>query len=299
MRKEVLKLLVCPNCKRKLDFDGEISGSRVKRGTLYCPFCNAKYEILDEMPIFEKQPSPEIEKDIDNVMGDLKSILKKRLGKEKLKGYWEHKKAYKDYFSKEMWNAITKEPDKFAYDVSSTRGIIVDIGTGDGTLIQRVAELIPNETLIIGIDADEGVLRHTQKRLKDINLYDRVSLIVSNAKNLPLINRFANLVISHFGFDNIHNSISTFKEVNRILSDNAFLSFSTVLLDENSESHRLAKKYGYGWTDRDLEETLEDSGFHLKSVEQLISGIWPGPPHDVFPIKDDWFAHILVRAQKK
>jgi uncharacterized protein YbaR (Trm112 family) len=51
MKRELMKILVCPVCKGELKLTvGEENEKEIVTGSLYCPKCNVTYPITDTIP---------------------------------------------------------------------------------------------------------------------------------------------------------------------------------------------------------------------------------------------------------
>jgi uncharacterized protein YbaR (Trm112 family) len=51
MKKELMNILVCPVCKRKLALSVEKeNGKEIISGSLFCKKCNERYPIVDTIP---------------------------------------------------------------------------------------------------------------------------------------------------------------------------------------------------------------------------------------------------------
>lgn len=51
MKKELMSIIVCPMCKKKLELKiTEEAGGEVLNGSLHCPNCDTNYSIVDTIP---------------------------------------------------------------------------------------------------------------------------------------------------------------------------------------------------------------------------------------------------------
>jgi len=78
------------------------------------------------------------------------------------------------------WNHNVAFHDLLVADVKSRGGRVLDIGCGEGLLIQR---LIPVATHVVGIDPDEAAITRAKKRL---GLTSNVTLINTDFLTMPV-----------------------------------------------------------------------------------------------------------------
>lgn len=50
MRRSLLDILRCPECKGELELDVEEEDEEIEKGALYCEKCDVKYPIEDGIP---------------------------------------------------------------------------------------------------------------------------------------------------------------------------------------------------------------------------------------------------------
>jgi arsenite methyltransferase len=94
--------------------------------------------------------------------------------------------------------------------------VCVDLGSGRGTDVMRLAETVGNTGFVYGIDISEGMLqkaRNTAERLGVTN----VRFISSPLEKVSLENNIADLVISNCTINHSSDKQSVWKEVFRIL----------------------------------------------------------------------------------
>jgi len=79
----------------------------------------------------------------------------------------------------QYWNHNTAFHDKLVADAKLRGGRVLDIGCGDGLLLQRLAPFCDG---VVGIDPDENAIERAQKRLTTIS---NVSLIIGDFMTIP------------------------------------------------------------------------------------------------------------------
>jgi ubiquinone/menaquinone biosynthesis C-methylase UbiE len=102
------------------------------------------------------------------------------------------------------------------YSGASDGEICVDLGSGRGADVMRLAETVGNNGFVYGIDISEGMLqkaRNTAERLGITN----VEFIYSSLENIRLEHGIADLVISNCTINHSSDKQSVWNEVFRIL----------------------------------------------------------------------------------
>jgi len=80
----------------------------------------------------------------------------------------------------QYWNHNTAFHDKLVADAKLRGGRVLDIGCGDGLLLQRLAPFFDR---VVGIDPDENAIERAQNRL---NTVSNVSLINGDLLSMPI-----------------------------------------------------------------------------------------------------------------
>jgi ubiquinone/menaquinone biosynthesis C-methylase UbiE len=96
--------------------------------------------------------------------------------------------------------------------------ICVDLGSGRGTDVLRLAEIVGERGFVYGIDISEGMIKKsidTSRRLGVRN----VDFIQSTLENINLPSGSADLVISNCTINHSSDKQTVWNEVNRILKD--------------------------------------------------------------------------------
>ena len=83
----------------------------------------------------------------------------------------------------QYWNHNTEFHKEIVADALKRGGRILDVGCGDGLLLQRLA---PFAQEVVGIDMDKETILLAQKRLKQ---YSNVSLITGDFLEMPLLSQ--------------------------------------------------------------------------------------------------------------
>jgi arsenite methyltransferase len=106
----------------------------------------------------------------------------------------------------------------FNYSGASEGEICVDLGSGRGTDVMRLAEIVGQAGFVYGIDISEGMISKavaTAERLGVIN----VKFIQSPLEKIDLPDNTADLIISNCTINHSENKQSVWNEIFRILKD--------------------------------------------------------------------------------
>jgi ubiquinone/menaquinone biosynthesis C-methylase UbiE len=218
--------------------------------------------------------------------------------------YDEIQRQYTSYLRDDQKAALKTLMEKLIRHITASceeyDNIVLDIASGMGRLILQLAEKNPRHMLIIGTDVDEKPLRGAMSKAKKANVYNKISLIVTDAKHLAFKNKSFSTISSHFGFDNIPETVLALKESFRVLIPNGKAIFSSIWYREGSRSMKVAEKYGVGQiaSEKRLKQTLKKAGFMLDWIEEVYSGVWPYNPMDLLPIEGEEYSHVIVQARK-
>jgi ubiquinone/menaquinone biosynthesis C-methylase UbiE/uncharacterized protein YbaR (Trm112 family) len=290
MHKELLQVLACPICKTPLVFDGETLGNRLVNGYLKCGKGHM-YQVKEEIGLVKdaKLSADEFEWKVD-VADESK--------------YDEIQRQYASYLRDDQKAALKTLMEKLIRHVTASceesDNIVLDIASGMGRLILQLAEKSPKNMLIIGTDVDEKPLRGAMNKAKKADVYNKLSLIVTDAKHLAFKNESFSTISSFFGFDNIPETVLALKESFRVLKPNGKAIFSSIWYREGSRSMKVAEKYGVGQiaSEKRLKQTLKKAGLVLDWVEEVYSGVWPYNPMDLLPIEGEEYSHVIVQVRK-
>jgi len=290
MHKELLQLLACPICKTPLVFDGKTLGNRVVNGHLRCSKGHM-YQVKEEIGLIKdaKLSADEFEWKVE-VADESK--------------YDEIQRQYASYLREDQKTALKTLTEKLIHHITTLHkesdDIVLDIASGMGRFVLQLAEKSPKNMLIIGTDIDEKPLRGAMKKAKKAGVYNKISLIVTDAKHLAFKNESFSTISSYFGFDNIPETVLALKESFRVLKPNGKVIFSSIWLREGSRSMKVAEKYGVGQiaSKKRLEQTLKKAGLVLDWIEEVYLGVWPYNPMDLLPIEGEEYSDVIVQARK-
>jgi len=290
MHNRIAGLLACPVCSTSLSFIGSIRDNRYVNGYFKCS-SKHMFQVKEQIGLLKDVRRSEEE-----------FAWKVDVADEKK--YFETRREYDSYLRDDQRTATRKMIDKLADCVahSSFRSdnTILDIASGMGTFLLPLLDRISVHSTVIGTDIDEKPLRGLMNQSLKAGTYNKLSLIVTDAKHSCFKNASVSTVSSFFGFDNVHETLLALKECARILRPGGQTFFASLWYREGSESMRLADKHNVGQiaSEARLKDALVKSGLILGHVEEAYSGLWPRNPMDMLPVEGDEYTHVIVSAKK-
>jgi ubiquinone/menaquinone biosynthesis C-methylase UbiE/uncharacterized protein YbaR (Trm112 family) len=290
MYKELLQFLACPICRTSLNFSGKTLDNRFVNGYLKCGKGHL-FQVKEEIGLIKdaKLSAKEFEWTVD-VADEGK--------------YDETQRQYNSYLSKDLKIALKKLVEMLVNSVikscKETDKMVLDIASGMGRFLLQLAENSPEDIVIIGTDVDEKPLRGAMNKARRAGVYQKLAFIVTDAKHLAFKDNTLSTISSNFGFDNVPETISAFKESFRVLKPNGKVIFSSMWLREGSESIKIAEKYKVGQiaSENRLKKALKKTGFILDWVDEVYSGVWSHNPMDLLPVQGEEFSHVIVQIRK-
>ena len=97
--------------------------------------------------------------------------------------------------------------------------ICVDLGSGRGTDVMRLAETVGNDGFVYGIDISEGMIRKARSSAERLGIKN-VEFLHSTLEKIELKDKVADIVISNCTINHSSDKQSVWNEVYRILKDN-------------------------------------------------------------------------------
>lgn len=94
--------------------------------------------------------------------------------------------------------------------------ICVDLGSGRGTDVLRMAEIVGEKGFVFGMDVSDGMLEKARQTAEKLNVKN-VSFVKSTLENIELKNETADLVISNCTINHATDKQQVWNEIFRIL----------------------------------------------------------------------------------
>lgn len=144
--------------------------------------------------------------------------------------------------------------------------VCVDLGSGRGTDVLRLAEEVGESGYAIGVDVSEGMLRKAEKNAAKLGI-ENVSFIKSELEELNIGSFTTDLVISNCTINHANDKFKVWSEIERILKHSGrFVVSDIYATSEVPEKYRndpeaVAECWAGSTTKKEYLETLEKVGF--------------------------------------
>lgn len=294
MYKELLKLLKCPKCNRKLNLIVEKKEN---------------HEILEGKLTCEGGHDWVITEGIIN-FGSVE---------QELANNW--KESYEEYNDEELEQQILErvpqnqimignKAKKFIIDSINNNEceFILDIATGRGELFREMVKSINTESQIICTDLSFEVLKYDRLRAKKINPEAKVNYIACDATNLPFKDNTIDAIVSFYGIQNMLNlAIDGITEAKRVLKYGKSMFDSYIVIDEGSKGFKTLKDFCQDNKVMGAEAFAIKTGIekaytqiHFNRIDIVTIGESIGEKNDfdLLPFEGDWFAMVIAKCIK-
>ncbi len=104
------------------------------------------------------------------------------------------------------------------YSEAAPGEVCVDLGSGRGTDVLRMAEIVGNNGFVFGIDISEGMLHKAMRTADQLDVMN-VRFIHSPLEKIDLPDGTADLVTSNCTINHSSDKPAVWREINRILKD--------------------------------------------------------------------------------
>jgi len=291
MRREILNLLACPNCHGELEIE-ETAGNylRVTAAIIRCPQCGAKYPVSEGIADFRGDTPLELLQEPD--WAD-EAITKE--GRDRVyDAYWIA-----------LPEEVRRHGPRMIRDLARLAlpksGVILDVGTGAGTLLEEILKNIGRTTLVVGIDHSLSVTRATRAHLLRTGRYGPVSLVVCDVRRLPFKDEVFAAACSFAGYQEVQSDPARgVIETYRTLKKSAPIAFGATVVRENSRTAALLAQKGLEriFVARFLRDVFNQAGFVQVHFRTYLSGTWPGNQYEPVPLAGDWYGHGILTGVK-
>lgn len=174
--------------------------------------------------------------------------------------------------------------------------VCVDIGSGRGTDVIRMAQAVGAEGYAYGIDTSTGMLKKARKTATKMGI-NNVEFLHSTFEEIPLRETLADLVISNCSINHAQDKKAVWKHIFRILKKGGRFVVSDIYATETvpekfrNDPEAVAECWAGAVTKKEYLDTLQEVGFgSIKILEEsapynkgqiqvsslTISGIRPG-----------------------
>ncbi|MCP4136079.1 MAG: methyltransferase domain-containing protein, partial [bacterium] len=144
--------------------------------------------------------------------------------------------------------------------------VCVDLGSGRGTDVLRLADMVGEQGFAYGIDISEGMLKKARKNAKKLGI-NNAAFIRSELESIQLDTGIANVVLSNCTINHASDKEAVWKEIFRILKDGGRFVISDIYsLKEVPEEYRgnpaaVAECWAGAVTREEYISTVLDAGF--------------------------------------
>lgn len=158
------------------------------------------------------------------------------------------------------------------YSKAQENEVCVDLGSGRGTDVLRLAEQVGDGGFVFGIDVAEGMLEKARQNAEKLQVKN-VQFTHSELENIQLPNNTADLVISNCTINHASDKLKVWSEIFRILKKGGRFVVSDIyatspIADEyRNDPQAVAECWAGAITRAEYMEVLAQAGF--TSVEVL------------------------------
>lgn len=169
------------------------------------------------------------------------------------------------------------------YSQAKPGEVCVDLGSGRGTDVLRLAEEVGDDGFAIGIDVSDGMLKKAEKNAAKLGV-ENVSFVKSELEDIKVGSGLVDLVISNCTINHAKDKFKVWSEIERILKNNGrFVVSDIYATEEVPEKYRndpqaVAECWAGSTTKKEYLDTLQRVGF--KDIE-IIEESTPYPKGEI------------------
>lgn len=148
--------------------------------------------------------------------------------------------------------------------------VCIDLGSGRGTDVLRLAEVVGEQGFVYGVDVSDGMLKKAEKNASKLGVKN-VKFVKSELESIDLASETANLVISNCTINHTQDKFKVWSEIERILKRNGrfvvsdIYATSEVPAEYRNDPQAVAECWAGSTTREDYLNTLIKVGF--KDIE--------------------------------
>lgn len=169
------------------------------------------------------------------------------------------------------------------YSQAKPGEVCVDLGSGRGTDVLRLAEEVGEDGFAIGVDVSDGMLKKAEKNAAKLGV-ENVSFVKSELEDIRVGSGLVDLVISNCTINHARDKLKVWNEIERILKYSGRFVVSDIYgTAEVPEKYRndpqaVAECWAGATTKEEYLETLQKVGF--KDIE-IIEESTPYPKGEI------------------
>lgn len=156
----------------------------------------------------------------------------------------------------------------------SSGEICLDIGSGRGNDVLRMADLVGKDGFAYGVDMSEGMLNKARKSADKLGIKN-VEFLNSNIEEIPLDENSVNVIISNCTINHAQNKKAVWEEIFRVLKPGGRFIVSDIYSTEvvpekySSDPVAVSECWGGSVTKDSYLDTLIEAGFkELQLLEE-------------------------------
>jgi uncharacterized protein YbaR (Trm112 family) len=251
MQTYLLDLLQCPACREALEWQITAQeGDRIETAEATCPGCHGTYPVREGIGWFLMPDLPredlweELDSQLIQYLGRHLALKRKLLETPiealnpadqffralvlEAEGRLDEaaaveKLAHTGLYTVAYQTCWQNQVDFVIRRLGSGRGPVVDLASGRGYLVERLARELGRP--IVTTDFSPQVLRRNRRWLENIGLYDRVSLLAFDVRRTPFRDKAVETLTTNLGLPNIEEPGGLLTELARITAGQ-FLAIS-------------------------------------------------------------------------
>jgi len=185
--------------------------------------------------------------------------------------------------------------------------IILDIASGRGLLLAKLAKHLSDDVDIISIDLSAFVLKYDHQKFKRIAPSKKISYLACDAANLPLKDSVIDTATTYCGFGNMSGCAGqALQDVHRVIKSGGVLVDSYVVIEKESQGYEMLCRVcaeqnitgTKGFFLRD--ELAKHHGDLFSAVEcnTVFEGIGVASGMDLLPYDGEWYAEQVFVSEK-
>lgn len=114
---------------------------------------------------------------------------------------------------------------------AKTGEICIDLGSGRGTDVLRLAEEVGETGFAYGVDVTDGMIQKAEATAHKMGV-ENVKFIKSDLENIELPNETAHLIISNCTLNHVSNKVAVWSEIYRLLKNGGRFVISDIYSSE-------------------------------------------------------------------
>lgn len=276
---DIKSILMCPVCEASLTDE------------LICPVCKHQYSFVNGVYDLVSM----------NISGDQSFWNDETVEWMNNRTYDEMKeddRLYQECLNDETIEAMKKQDEFLDKVISQLSGIVCDIASGGGGMMQRLLNLGSKDFTIVCTDIEKHVMAIARKRFKTDD--KRVYYIANDIRHMSIQDESFDFLTTNSGFGNIPQAEKYTKELYRILKPGGILISKGEFIDKDSEGYILASTVGVerGLIEEYLIEDLKNAGFEIIESKIIATATWAENQYDLIPATGDKQYFYVIQARR-